>query len=284
MKTTLFLVLLAVVAAFVCMAPAAAKQLVMGIGEKVHIALTRYQARQGMILGANFYGDIQTVANGPAYGQPLTNRVKSNKMNGRIRFAEFMFVAPPSGTAPAIADKIIWGKLPTKARIIGHLSKLYWTAGTASCTLNLGDSTVAARHLAATAITTAGSAVPEAASLVQSAVGDVTINSAVIQNVKSIGAFQLGANITGTGIPAGATIAGIDYNSKMVTLSVPATATNAALALVVNGGAYETQDDSNSAGNAFGGTTDDSTLVSTVAGAQIANNQVLVLKVAYVTD
>lgn len=230
------------------------------------------------------YADLQTAVNGPAFGQPLTNRVKANKFNGRIRFFEASFTAPASGTAPAIGDKIIWGKLPTKARILGHLSKLYWTAGTASCTLNLGDNIVAARHLAATAITTAGGAIPEASAIVQSAAADVTINSTSLTNVKSMGAFQIGANITGTGIPTGTTVTAIDYNSKTVTISAAATATNAAVTVTVNTGAYETQDDSNNVANGFLSTTDDCTLVSTVAGAQIANNQVLTLKVAYVTD
>lgn len=233
---------------------------------------------------ANFTADMQNVQTGPAYGQPLTNKLKANKLNGRIRYFEATYTAPAAGTAPAIADKIIWGKLPVKARILGHLSKLYWTTGTASCTLNLGDSAVAARHLAATAITAAGGAIPEAAAITQSTVADVTINTNTLTNVKSIGGYQIGAIVTGTGIPAGTTVTAIDYNSKIVTISAVATATNAAVAVTVNGGSYETQDDSNNAANAFGGTTDDCTLVSTVAGAQIANNQVLTLKVAYVMD
>lgn len=162
------------------------------------------------------YSDLATSINGPAYGQPLVNRVKANKFNGRIRFFEATFTAPASGVLPAIGDKIVWGKLPTKARVIGHLSKLYWSTGTASCTLNLGDNVSAARHLAATAITTAGGAVPEAAA--------------------------------------------------------------------ASGAVFETSDDSNNVSNSFGSTTDDCTLISVVAGAQIANNQVLTLKVAYVTD
>jgi hypothetical protein len=65
---------------------------------------------------------------------------------------------------------------------------------------------------------------------------------------------------------------------------VAATATNAAVTITVNGDSYETQDDSSNAANAYASATDDCTLISTVAGAQIANSQVLVLKVAYVTD
>ena len=233
---------------------------------------------------ANFPADIQTTVDGPAFGQTLANRVKANRFNGRVRYFEAAYRAPASGALPAIADKIIWGKLPAKARVLGHLSKLYWTTGTASCTLNLGDQFVAARHLAATAITTAGGAVPEAAAITTTAVADVTINSTFLTNVKSIGAFGVGDNITGTGIATGAFVTAVDYNARTVTMSAAATATNAAQTITVNGDGYETQDDTSNVSNAYASTTDDCTLISTVAGAQIANNQVLVLKVAYVTD
>jgi hypothetical protein len=233
---------------------------------------------------ANFPADIQTTVDGPASGQPLVNRIKANRLNGRIRIFEALYRAPASGANPAIGDKIIWGKLPAKARVLGHLSKLYWTTGTASCTLNLGDQFSAARHLAATAITTAGGAVPEAAAITTTSVADVTINSLALTNVKSIGAYTLGAAISGTGVPAGAYVTAIDYNSKTVTMSAAATATNAAQTITVNGDSYETQDDTSNITNAYASATDDCTLISTVAGAQIANNQVLVLKVAYVTD
>lgn len=233
---------------------------------------------------ANFTADIQNVQNPPAYGQPLVNKANASKLNGRIRNFESTFVAPSSGTAPAIGDKIIWGRLPQKSRFLGHLSKVYWNTGTAACTINLGDSLVAARHLAATAINATGNAVPEAAALIQTTVADVTINSNVLQNVKSIGGYQQGAIVTGTGIPAGTTVTGIDYNSKTVTMSAPATATNATVTVTCNGGSYVTQDDSSNVSNNYGSTTDDCTLVSTVAGAQIANNQVITLKVSYVMD
>jgi hypothetical protein len=232
----------------------------------------------------DFAADLQTTLNGPAFGQPLATRTKSNRQGGRVRFFEAMYRAPASGTAPAIADRIIWGKLPTKARIIGHLSKLYWTTGTASCTLTLGDQFVPARHLAATAITTAGGAVPEASAITTTAVADVTINSAMVANVRSIGAFTVGALVTGTGIPTATFVTAIDYQARSVTLSNVATATNLNVTLTVSGDSYETQNDSSNVLNGYAGTLDDCTLVSVVAGAQIANNQVLVLKVAYVTD
>jgi hypothetical protein len=161
------------------------------------------------------YSDLQTVVNGPAFGQPLSNRVKANKFAGRIRVFRATYTAPAAGM-PGIGDKIVWGKLPVKARPLGYLGRLEFAVGTASCTINLGDNVSAARHLAATSIAAAGSAIPTAAS--------------------------------------------------------------------ANGADFETSDDSNSLGNNFGSATDDCTLISTVAGAQVAANQVITLTMPYVTD
>jgi hypothetical protein len=233
---------------------------------------------------ATFYADVQTTVNGPAFGQPVATRLRANKLGGRVRYAEFTYVAPASGTAPAIGDKIVWGKLPLGARLVGHLSKLYWDTGTASCTLNLGDNIVPARHLAATAITTTGNAVPEVSALANSGTGNTTINSNQVTGLVSMGSFQIGFKITGTGIPAGTTILGVDSTGKSLTMSAVATATGSTVALSTAGGGYLATDDSNTVSNGFASTTDDATLVSTVAGAQIANNQVLVLKVAFVQD
>ena len=146
---------------------------------------------------ANFFADIQTTINGPASGQPLFTRMKANKLNGRVRHFESLFVAPASGVAPAIADKIFWGKLPVRSRIINHLSRLTWNTGTAACTINLGDNVSAARYLAATAINATSNAVPLVNELINAGTGNVTINSNVITGLTSIGAFQAGANITG---------------------------------------------------------------------------------------
>lgn len=88
-------------------------------------------------------------------------RIKANKQGGRIRIFEATQTVPVGGIA--IGDKLIWGKLPVRARVLGYLSRLRWSAGAASSTLNLGDNVTAARHLAATAVTTAGSATPDVA-------------------------------------------------------------------------------------------------------------------------
>lgn len=285
MKTTLILLAVLLIAALVAIFTSPqAKQFVIGCAEKAFAQLTGHMHRQGMLLTVNFFSAEQTTINGPQFGQPLANRVKVNKLGARLRFAEFLYVAPSAGTAPAIADKIIWGKLPLGAKLVNHLTKLYWNTGTASCTLNLGDNVVPARHLAATAVTTTGSVVPEVSSLINAGIGDITTGSTQITNLKSVGAFQVGFNIAGTGIPLGAVIVGIDRNSKSCFISSPATATTAALAITTNGGGYEATDDTNSVANAFASTTDDATLISVVAGAQVANNQVLALKVAFAQD
>lgn len=233
---------------------------------------------------ALFYADVPTIVNGPQYGQPPATRTKASKLGGRLRFAEFHYKAPASGTAPAIADKIIWGKLPVGARLVPHLSQLSWDTGTASCTVNLGDNIVPARHLAATAVTTTGSVIPAVSQLANAGTGNTVNGSNQVTALVSLGSFQVGFKITGTGIPAGTTILAIDRGGKSLTLSAAATADGTTVALSTAGGGYEFTDDTNSVANAFASTTDDATLVSVVAGAQIANNQSLVLKVAFVQD
>jgi hypothetical protein len=159
------------------------------------------------------YSDLQTTVNGPAFGNGPATRIKANKLHGRIRIFEATYTVV--GTV-AVADKIIWGKLPVKARVLGHLAQLNWAAGAASSTLNLGDNVSAARHLAATAVTSAGVATPQAQS--------------------------------------------------------------------ANGASFETSDDSNSVANSFGSSTDDCTLISTVAGATLQVGQVITLRMPYVLD
>lgn len=233
---------------------------------------------------ANFPADLQSTLDGPANGFPPTTRTKANRQNGRIRYFNAVFRAPASGAAPAIGDKIIWGKLPVGARILGHLSRLDFNTGTAACTLNLGDQFVAARHLAATAINATGSATPSAAVFTNTSTADVTINSNVLTNVKGLGAYTIGGIVTGTGIAAGAYVTAVDKKAKSVTLSAPSTATNAAQTITSYGAPYETSDDTSNVANGYASATDDCTLISTVAGAQIANNQMLSLQIAYVTD
>lgn len=233
---------------------------------------------------ANFIADLQTLLDGPQYGLPPTTRMKASRVNGRVRIWESIFKAPSSGTAPAIGDKIIWGKLPVRARILGHLGLLNFNAGTASCTINLGDQFLATRHLAATAINAAGSAVPNGAIFSNTATVDNTSGSTVLFNVKSIGAFTVGDLVTGTGIATASTVVSIDYVAKTVTLSLACTSSNSTVTATVVGSAYETTDDSSNISNAYASATDDCTLISTVAGAQVANNQIITLKMVYAHD
>ncbi len=233
---------------------------------------------------ASFPADLQATVDGPAYGAPAATRTKVNRQNGRIRFFNAIYRAPASGSAPAIGDKIIWGQLPQGARVLGHLSRLDFNTGTASSTVNLGDQFVPARYLAATSVATTGNATPNAAVFTTTGVADVTINSAVLTNVKSLGAFTPGGIVTGTGIPTGAYVMAVDKGGKTVTLSAPATATNAAQTITTFGAPFETTDNTSNMANGYASATDDCTLVSVVAGAQIANNQMLSLQIAYVTD
>jgi hypothetical protein len=109
---------------------------------------------------ANVYSTEQTTLNGPMFGNAPATRVKANKQGGRIRLFEATYTA--LGTE-VVGTKIVWGKLPVRARAMGYLGRLRWSAGAASSTLNLGDNVSAARHLAATAVTAAGSATPDVA-------------------------------------------------------------------------------------------------------------------------
>lgn len=102
------------------------------------------------------------------YSNEVTNqnaappvRVKVNRCGARIRYFMGTYTAP--ATNPQIGDTIALVRLPKGARLIAHLGQLNWSTGTASETLNVGDAASAARHLVATAATTAGVAVPQAA-------------------------------------------------------------------------------------------------------------------------
>lgn len=105
---------------------------------------------------ANFNADNAT----NAVAKPAVNN-KANKQHGRIRIFESTMTVPTGGIA--IADTITWGALPAGARTFGNMGKLYFGAGTVASTINVGDAASAARHLAATAVDAAGSAIPEAA-------------------------------------------------------------------------------------------------------------------------
>lgn len=157
-----------------------------------------------------FYSTEQTIVNGPQSGLNPATRVKVNRINGRIRIFEASFTVPVGGLA--IADKIVWGKLPVGARTLGNMGKLYFSAGTAASTLNIGDNASAARHLAATAINAAGSAVPEAANA-NGAQFETSDDSANLANgfVSATDNCTLISTVAGAGMPA----------AQVVTLRMP---------------------------------------------------------------
>lgn len=101
---------------------------------------------------SNFNAD-----NAAATAATPQTRIKVNKQHGSIRYFESTYDAAVSG-APQIADTITWGDLPVGARVLSHLSQLSFSAGTASATATVGDAVSGNRHLAATSITSAGTA------------------------------------------------------------------------------------------------------------------------------
>lgn len=217
---------------------------------------------------------------------PQKGRTEQN--HGRLRIFEALYQAPASGTAPAIADKIIWGQLPLGAVLMPHLGQMAWNTGTALCTLNLGDSCVAAKHLAATAITTTGVATPSVATLIKTCVADVTISTFQLTNIKGMGALTVGDLVTGTGIPAASYISAIDIPNRTATFTnlagTAASATNTSVTVTSTGHPYRASDNSANADNLYVSTTDDATLIGVVAGAQIANNQMIRVIMPYVMD
>lgn len=92
---------------------------------------------------------------------PPFSRIDPAKLGNPIRYFESTITI--AAGPPGVGERIVWGKLPVGARPIGHLGLLSWSGGAASSTLTVGDNVNTARHLAATAVTAAGTAVPSAA-------------------------------------------------------------------------------------------------------------------------
>jgi len=161
MKTILLMTALVIAFALMVINWHPVRTFVASAAAKVHDATLGYMARSGLVLFATVYSTEQTILNGPAFGNAPATRIKANKQGGRIRLFEATYTVPAGGLP--VADKIVWGKLPVRSRVLGYLGQLRWSAGAAASTLNLGDNVSAARHLAATAVTNAGSAVPSVA-------------------------------------------------------------------------------------------------------------------------
>jgi len=157
----------------------------------------------------NQFSTEQTTVNGPATGLAPATRVKANRLNGRIRIFTATITVP---AGMVIGDRIFWGKLPVGARPLGHLGRLEWSAGAASSTLTVGDNVSAARHLAATAVTSAGSAIPTAASA-NGAIFETTDDSNSVAN----GFLSATDNCTLTSTVGGATL----QTGQVVTLTMP---------------------------------------------------------------
>jgi hypothetical protein len=67
-------------------------------------------------------------------------------------------------------------------------------------------------------------------------------------------------------------------------LAGTAATASAAVTVTCTGHPYRASDNSANADNSYVSTTDDATLIGTVAGAQIANNQIIRLIMPYVMD
>lgn len=86
--------------------------------------------------------------------------VKGNQQDGEARAFVSTYTVPATG-GPIVGEYISWGFLPLGARLLPG-AKIYFSAGAASSTINLGDPASAARYMAATAVTAAGNATAEA--------------------------------------------------------------------------------------------------------------------------
>lgn len=126
--------------------------------------------------------------------------VRGNQQDGEARVFVSTYTVPAT-LGPVVGENISWGFLPMGARLIPG-SRLYFSAGAASSTLNLGDPAAPARYLPATAVTTAGNALADAhlaggalAEVDVVAVGLVTDKSE-LRSVVAGAALQVGQVIT----------------------------------------------------------------------------------------
>lgn len=97
---------------------------------------------------------------------------RGNQQDGETRVFVSTYTVPATG-GPGIGEYISWGFLPLGARLVPG-SKIYFSAGAASSTLNLGDPASPARYMAATSVAAAGSAVAEA-QFTNGATAEVTV-------------------------------------------------------------------------------------------------------------
>lgn len=86
--------------------------------------------------------------------------VKNNQLNGNVKCFVSTFTNPAAGGV-GVGEYISWGFLPQGARLLPG-AKIYFSAGAASSIITLGDPANATRYMAATSVTSAGSASAEA--------------------------------------------------------------------------------------------------------------------------
>ncbi|SEB73207.1 hypothetical protein SAMN05216178_2043 [Pseudomonas saponiphila] len=85
--------------------------------------------------------------------------VKPSQQGADVQVLVSTYAVPAGGVA--VGDRIKWGQIPFGTRLMPS-TRLYFSAGAASSTLNLGDVASQARYLAATSVAAAGSATAEA--------------------------------------------------------------------------------------------------------------------------
>lgn len=139
---------------------------------------------------ANFNASVQ--ASTGSNQTANVDRADVTEFGGRVRYVMSTITAGASN--PQIGDTITWCTLPVGARVIQG-SKMFFAAGTASSTLNLGDSGSAARYLAATSVASAGSATAEA-HLASGATYKVTSSTNVITSTVAGAVIAVGQVIT----------------------------------------------------------------------------------------
>jgi hypothetical protein len=98
---------------------------------------------------------MATVQASGAAGRAATPQsyLRGNQQDGELRILRSVWNDGLTATL-SIADVVQWGYLPKGSVLVGGY--LTYTAGTASCTINVGDVQLATRYLAATAINAAG--------------------------------------------------------------------------------------------------------------------------------
>ena len=132
--------------------------------------------------------------------------VKPNLQGADIQVFISTYTVPAGGQA--IGDIISWGFLPLGARLMPG-TRFYFSAGTASTTINLGDPVVPARYMAATSVAAAGNATADA-QFTNGALAEVTVtkpgdatDTSEIRSVVAGAALLAGQVITLVGHYAG---------------------------------------------------------------------------------